>query len=169
MHHDDVPFFAYPGNWVAISTILFVLIFGRKIWAALTQILDNRAKEIQAELTEASRLRQEAEAMREEAQAQRQAALADAQKLLAGAQAEAARVTAVAIAEAEASTRRRERMALDRIAAAEKAAIDEVRFAAAEIATIATRDVISETLSQDADTRLVDHAIGQLPTALRAA
>lgn len=168
MHHDG-PFLANPGNWVAISTILFVLIFGRKIWAALTQILDDRTKAVQAELAEAARLRQEAEAMREEAQAQRYAALEEAKKLLEGAQAEATRVTAAATAEAEASARRRERMALDRIAAAEKAAVDEVRITAAEIATIATRDVIGQTLSGTADARLVDQAIGQLPSALRAA
>lgn len=167
--HQDASFFANPGNWVAISTILFVLIFGRKIWTALTQILDDRTKAVQAELAEAARLRQEAEAMREEAQAQRYAALEEAKKLLEGAQAEAARVTAAASAEAEASARRRERMALDRIAAAEKAAVDEVRITAAEVATVATRAVIGQTLSGAADVRLVDQAIGQLPSALRAA
>ncbi len=71
--------------------------------------------------------------------------------------------------EAEASARRRERMALDRIAAAEKAAVDEVRMAVAEIATAAARQVIAETLTPAADARLMDHAIGQLPAALRAA
>ena len=60
-------------------------------------------------------------------------------------------------------------MALDRIAAAEKAAVDEVRITAAEIATVATRIVIGQTLSGAADARLVDQAIGQLPSALRAA
>jgi F-type H+-transporting ATPase subunit b len=168
MHH-DAPFFANPENWVAISIILFAVLFGRKIWGALTQILDDRGKAVQAELDEASRLRKEAEAMREEAQSQRVAALEEAKRLLEGAQAEAARVTAAAATEAEASARRRERMALDRIAAAEKAAVDEVRNAAAEVATVATRDVIARTLSGDADARLVDQAISQLPTALRAA
>lgn len=168
MHH-DASFFANPVNWVAIGTIIFVLLFGRKLWGALTQILDDRTRAVQAELAEAARLRQEAESMREEAQAQRYAALEEAKKLLEGAQAEAARLTAAASAEAEASARRRERMALDRIAAAEKAAVDEVRITAAEIATVATRIVIGQTLSGAADARLVDQAIGQLPSALRAA
>lgn len=132
MHHYD-SFLANPANWVAITTIVFVLLFGRKLWAAITQVLDDRTKAIQAELAEAARLRQEAETMREEAQAQRYAALEEAKRLLAGAQAEAARVTEAAAAEAEASARRRERMAMDRIAAAEKAAVDEVRITAAEV------------------------------------
>lgn len=168
MHH-EVSFFAEPANWVAIAIILFALIFGRKVWAALAKMLDDRANAIRAELDEASRLRQEAEAMLSDAQARRDAAVAEARKLLEGAQAEATRVAAAAAAEAEAATRRRERMALDRIAAAEKAAIDEVRVTAAEVATQAARHVIADTLTTDADARLVDQAIGQLPSALRAA
>ena len=57
-------------------------------------------------------------------------------------------------------------MAVDRIAAAEKAAVDEVRLTAAEVATVAARQVIAEGLSADADARLIDHAITQLPSAL---
>jgi F-type H+-transporting ATPase subunit b len=57
-------------------------------------------------------------------------------------------------------------MALDRIAAAEKAAVDEVRLAAAEVATAAARQVIAEGLSAEADSRLIDRAITQLPSAL---
>jgi len=168
MHH-DAPFFANPENWVAISIILFVLIFGRKVWAALTQMLDDRTKAIEAELAEAARLRAEAEALRTEAQERRVAAIAEAQKLLDGAKAEVERLTSAAAAEAEASAKRRERMALDRIAAAEKAAVDEVRVTAAEVATTAARDVIGENLTADADGRLVDQAITQLPASLRAA
>jgi len=168
MHH-DAPFFANPENWVAISIIIFVVLFGRKIWAALTQMLDERTNAIRAELEEASRLRAEAEAMLRDAQARRDAALAEATQLLEGAKAEAQRVAAAAAADAEASARRRERMAIDRIAAAEKAAVDEVRMTAAEIATVAAQQVIADTLTPDADARLVEQAIGQLPGALRAA
>ena len=168
MHHGD-SFFADPKNWVAICTIVFVLLLGRKIWAALTTMLDERTNAIRAELEEAARLRQEAEAMLRDAQARRDAALMDAQKLLEGARAEAQRVAAAAASEAEASARRRERMALDRIAAAEKAAVDDVRVTAAEIATVAAQQVITQTLTAEADGRLVELAIGQLPSALRAA
>jgi F-type H+-transporting ATPase subunit b len=168
MHHEG-SFFAEPANWVAIAIIAFVVIFGRKLWKALAQMLDDRSNAIRAELDEASRLRQEAEAMLSDAQARRDAAVTEARKLLEGAQAEAQRVAAAAAAEAEAATRRRERMALDRIAAAEKAAIDEVRVTAAEVATQAARQVIADTLTPDADAKLVDQAIGQLPSALRAA
>ncbi len=57
-------------------------------------------------------------------------------------------------------------MALDRIAAAQKQAVDDVRSAAAELATIAARQVIAEGLSPESSAALIDQAIAQLPAAL---
>jgi F-type H+-transporting ATPase subunit b len=159
-------FFAEPRVWVAIAFILFFVLFGRKLWSALTDMLDARGAQVRANLEEAARLRREAEAMLRNAEQRRTEALAEAKALIAGAQAEAARVSAAAMADAEASAKRREQMAVDRIAAAEKAAVDEVRLTAAEVATVAARQVIAEGLSADADARLIDHAIMQLPSAL---
>ena len=159
-------FFAEPRNWVLIAFVLFFVLFGRKLWSALAGMLDDRAARVRTELDEAARLRQEAEAMLRDAEARRAEALRDAQALIEGAKAEAGRVAAAAAADAEQAARRREQMAMDRIAAAEKAAVDEVRLTAAEVATVAARQVIAEGLSADADARLIDHAISQLPTAL---
>lgn len=159
-------FFAEPRNWVLIAFVLFFAIFGGKLWAALAGMLDARAAKVREELDEAARLRQEAEAMLRDAEARRAEALREAQALIEGAKTEAARVAAAAADEAEASAKRREQMAMDRIAAAEKAAVDEVRLTAAEVATAAARQVIAEGLSAEADARLIDHAITQLPSAL---
>jgi F-type H+-transporting ATPase subunit b len=164
----EARFFAEPRNWVIIAFFLFFIIFGRKLWSALTAMLDDRGAKVRAELEEAARLRQEAEAMLRGAEARRADALHEAQALIDGAKAEAGRVVAAAGAEAEASARRREQMAIDRIAAAEKAAVDEVRLTAVEVATAAARQVIAEGLSADADSRLIDTAITQLPSALAA-
>lgn len=167
MQH-EASFFAEPRNWVLIAFVLFFVLFGRRLWGAFAGLLDNRATTVRTELEEAARLRREAEAMLRDAEAQRADALANARAMIEGARAEAGRVTAAAATEAEAVAKRRERMALDRIAAAEKAAVDEVRLAAAEVATSAARQVIAEGLSAADDAQLVDHAIRQLPAALAA-
>ena len=159
-------FFAEPRNWVALAFIVFFALFGKKLWGAIAGMLDERAAKIRAELDEAARLRNEAAAMLKDAQARRDAAAEEAKQMLAGAKVEAARLAQAAAAEAEAGAKRREQMALDRIAAAEKAAVDEVRVTAAEVATVAARQVIADGLSATADERLVDQAIAQLPTAL---
>ena len=162
----NASFFTEPRNWVAVAFVIFFVLFGRKLWTALAAMLDDRAAKVRGELEEAARLRAEAEAMLQEAEQRRARALADAKALIEGARAEAARVAASTTAEAESSARRREQLALDRIAAAEKAAVDEVRATAADIATTAARQVIAEGLSAEADSRLIDHAIAQLPAAL---
>ncbi len=157
---------ADPKTWVVIAFILFVVIFGRKLWQAMAKMLDARTEAVRESLAEASRLRQEAEAMLRDAEARRTAAIEDARRLVEGAQAQAAQVAAAAAAEAETASRRREQMAVDRIAAAEKAAVDEVRITAAEVATAAARQVLATGLSAEADAGLIDHAISQLPAAL---
>jgi F-type H+-transporting ATPase subunit b len=164
MHEES--FFADPRSWVAAAFVIFFVVFGSRLSKALTGLLDNRTKAVRAELDEASRLRREAEAMLAEATTQRAAALAEANALLEGARAEAARLAVAAAEEARAAAGRREKMALDRIAAAEKAAVDEVRITAADVACVAAAQVIREGLTPEADGVLIDHAITGLSAAL---
>ncbi len=161
-------FFSDPRVWVAIAFVIFFLLAGRKIWSAVTAILDKRTAAVRAELAEAQRLRLDAEAMLHDANSRRETAIADAERLLSGAKTEAARLADAASKDAETASIRRERMAMDRIAAAEKQAVDDVRYAAAEIATSVAERVIRATLSPEADAGLIDHAISTLPAALAA-
>ncbi len=158
-----------PHVWEAVSFVLFFLLLGGTIWSKLTGALDGRAEAVKTALADAARLRTEAEAMLRQAETERAAALVEAQQMLARAKAEAERVSAAAAAEAAASATRRERMALDRIAAAEAGALTEVRNIAAEIAISAARSVIAEQVDGNADANLIDTAVADLPRALRAA
>jgi F-type H+-transporting ATPase subunit b len=163
-HHES--FFANPRTWIGLAFFIFYGIFGRKIWAAITGLLDKRAATIRAELAAASRLRTEAEAMLRDAQSQRELAAKEAQAMLDNARTEAANVADAARKEAADAGKRRERMAMDRIGAAEKAAISEVRQAAADIAARAAEAVISQNFGADQDAELVDRGIQGLPAAL---
>jgi F-type H+-transporting ATPase subunit b len=160
---------ADPEFYVLVSFVIFFALFGARLWAALTGLLDKRANDIRAELDEAKRLRAEAEAMLADAQRARTEALAEAAEMMLRSRAEAAQLAEAAAAETEAASRRRERMALDRIAAAEKAAIADVRHIAADIATHAAERAIREGLTADTATAILDSAIADLPRALRAA
>ena len=157
-------FWSNPRTWVGLAFILFVVLFGRRLWQALAKMLDDRTASVRASLDEAARLRQEAEAMLRDAEWRRKAALEEAQKLLEGAKAQAANVAATATAEAEASAHRREQMALDRIAAAEKAAV----ATSAAVSRTSSTAAAPQGLTADADAGLIDHAISQLPSALTA-
>ena len=165
-HHET--FFTNPRTYIGLAFILFYAIFGRRLWAAITGMLDNRAAGIRASLDEATRLRTEAEAMLRDAQAQREQAAKDAQAMLDNARTEASNVAEAARKEATDAAKRRERMAMDRIGAAEKAAVSEVRQAAADIAARAAEQVIAGGFGPEQDAPLIDRAIQGLPAALSA-
>jgi F-type H+-transporting ATPase subunit b len=157
-----------PNAWVAISFLLFFLLLGAKIFPALLGALDKRAAGIKAEIEEANRLRREAETMLEDAKAKREAALAEAEAMVANAKNEAARLAREAEVDLAAATARREKQATDRIAAAEAQALADVRRAAADAAITAAREVIAKGLGAQ-HTALIEDAIGQLPSRMRAA
>ena len=169
MHHHYEHFWLDPKFWVAVSFTIFAALAIKLAWGKVTAMLDGRGQRIAAELAEAARLRQEAENMLRQAEAERQAAMAEAAALIQRAKAEAERVAANAAADAQAQAARREKMAMDRIAAAEASAVAEVRNAAAEVATIAARNLIAESFSAEDDAAMIDQAVTELPKALRAA
>ena len=159
-------FWHKPVFFVAVAFVIFVVLFGKRIWSALAAMLDARTAAIKRDLAEAAQLRREAEGMLAEARSQREVALADAKRMLEYAREEAGRVAVTAKADAETAARRRERMAMDRIAAAEQAAIRDVRVAAAEVASAAAEKLIAEGFTGDDDAHLIDRAIAGLPAAL---
>lgn len=156
--------------YVAVSFVLFFVFFGRKLWAAMAALLDARADEVRSNLDEASRLRREAEKMLEDATREREQALAESRALIERSRREASEIAERARQEAEAVASRREQMACDRIAASERAAIREVRQLAASIAVQAANAVLTEKLSSGSSGSgtLLDHAISDLPSALKA-
>lgn len=166
MEHHHESLFANPRTWVGVAFIIFFLIFGRMMWRSVTKVLDKRAETIRAELDGAARLRAEAEVLLAEANQQRIQATKDAEAMLARAHEEAIRVADQARTDAAAAATRRERMAMDRIGAAEKAAVTEVRLAAADIAARAAERVIAQSLDAEKDGPLIDRAIQGLPAAL---
>jgi len=153
--------------WVTIAVLIFLFFFGRKIIGAINAMLDQRSAAIQRELDEAARLRAEAESMLKDAEARREAAQAQAQDMLAMASREAERLAADLLAEAQVSARRREQMAQERIAAAESAAVAEVRDAAAALAARAAEQILKDTIDSAHDQALIDQAITELPAALK--
>ncbi len=153
--------------WVLIAVVVFAILAGRKIVAALVGMLDARTKQVKDALDEAAQLKAEAEAMLRDARAAQAQAAQDAEQILASAKAEAARMAAALAAEAQATAKRRERMAMERIEAAEAAAVKEVRAAAIDIATAASARLLRDTFGASEDAAMIDQSIAGVPAALR--
>ena len=75
---------------------------------------------------------------------------------------EAEAIVAKAAEDAEALVERRKAMAEAKIAAEERAAIDELRATTAQVATAAAAKLIAERADAGADKKLVDQAIASL-------
>jgi F-type H+-transporting ATPase subunit b len=152
--------------WVTMAVLAFALLFGKRIGSPVAGMLDARAAGVRTALDEAATLKAEAEALLADAKQRQAQAMADAKQILASAHAEAERMAEELAAEAHATAKRRERMALERIAAAEKAALHEVRSIAVDVATAAAAQLLRNGFAADAGDAMIDHAISGIPAAL---
>ncbi|MCP9222964.1 hypothetical protein MKP08_09415 [Erythrobacter sp. LQ02-29] len=149
-----------PGGWVGASMLVLLLIL---IWKgglkAMTGGLDSRIAAIREQLDEAKKLRAEAEALRDEYTTKIANAEKDAEAMLENARHEAEALLDKAEEDSKALVERRKRMADEKIAAAEREAVEDVRNRAASAAAAASRGLIAEKHDASADSRLADELI----------
>ncbi|KQS46883.1 MULTISPECIES: F0F1 ATP synthase subunit B family protein [unclassified Sphingomonas] len=150
-------------GWVAVAMIVVILLMiWKKVPGMIGKMLDTRIAGIRTQLDEAKALRAEAEAIRSEYEAKAKTAHVEAEAMKAHAHHEAAAIIAKAKAGAEDLMTRRAKMAEDKIAAAERAAIAEVRARAADAAAKAAGILIAEHHDAAADRMMVDRSISGL-------
>jgi F-type H+-transporting ATPase subunit b len=160
---EPTAFWLNPGGWVALAVIIvFVLLIWKKVPGAVGRALDSKIALIRDQLAEAESLRKEAEALKAEYQSKAASADKDREALLERARHEADEIVAKAKTDAEALIERRTRMAEDKIAAEERAAVEQLRAAAADAATKAAARLISERHDAGTDAKLVDQAINEI-------
>ena len=82
------------------------------------------------------------------------------------AKAEAERAAAQAARDLEAALKRRQALALEKIALAEAQALAEVRNTAVDVAVAAVRRIMAEDLDAARKGKLIDDAIAELPQRL---
>lgn len=90
----------------------------------------------------------------------------EAEKIIARAKAQAADFRRQAEADFEDSMSRREEMLKTRIEQMERSAIDDIKRYAAELAVLATTEIISQKLSSADASRLTDESIRQISEKL---
>tara|TARA_R110000787_G_scaffold19057_12_gene57612 strand:+ start:19 stop:645 length:627 start_codon:yes stop_codon:yes gene_type:complete len=151
--------------WVSLAMAVFLaVLIWKKVPAIIGKALDGQIAGIRAQLDEAAKLREEAEALRSEYQAKLAGAEKEAEALRARAEEEAALLVADAKTNSAALVKRRQKMAEDKIAAAERAAIADIRAKAVSAATSAATTLIAQGHDAKADKAMVDSAIKGLGT-----
>ena len=156
-----------PTFWVAVAFVIFfvVLIF-LKVPGMVAAQLDKRAEQIENEIREAEKLREEAQDLLATYQRKQREAEDEIANITAAAKEEAERMRKNGAERLEQALARREKMATDRIAQAEAQAVDQIRRMAVDIAMNATRDVVSDQVAGDKGGKLVDASIEQVAKKL---
>lgn len=164
---EHAPFFADPGTWVSFAvTLFFVIVIWKKIPAVFAKMLDDRSKEIEAQLENAKKLREEAAALlakyeRDQHEAEKQAA-----ELMKNAEAEVKVMISESKAHIEEMTKRRSEIAEQKIAQAESAAIKEIKLLTVKVATSAARDLIEANLKKADHDALIKSSTEKLDAKL---
>ena len=152
-----------PPMWIALAMLtVFAILIWKKVPAAIAKALDSKINAIREQLAEAEALRKEAEALKAEYAAKAAAAESEAAAMVERARHEADALIEKARRDADALVERRGRMAEEKIAAEERAAIQQLRAAAADAATRAATRLIAERLDAQTDGALIDSAIKDL-------
>jgi F-type H+-transporting ATPase subunit b len=152
--------------WATVSLLIFigiVIYFGMP--KMVTKMLDARIAQIETDLSEAKRLREEAEALLVDYENKRVAAEGEAASIVTAAQEEAKRLAADAQVALTDLIARRTKSVEDKIAQAESQALAEVRARAADLTVEAARIVLSQQMASKGD-ELVSKAIKDVGTQL---
>lgn len=163
LHHEPAALGITAAGFVAISMLVVIgIMLWRRVPKLIATMLDAKIAAIRGQLDEAARLRAEAETLLAEAQARDKASQGDAAAIVAHAQAEAKAMLEKAERDSADLLTRRGKMAEDKIGAAERQAIADVRARAADAATHAAAAIIAQRHDANADKALIDRAIAGL-------
>ena len=139
--------------------VVVILLLWKKVPAAIGKALDGKIAGIRQQLDEAAELRREAEQLKAEYEAKAASSEGEAAAMIERARHEADAIRAKAETDAAALVERRTRMAEDKIAAEERAALSSVRATAADAAAKAAAKIIAERHDASSDKALIDQAI----------
>jgi F-type H+-transporting ATPase subunit b len=152
-----------PGGWIALAVlVVLAILVWKKVPGAIGRALDSKIALIREQLAEAESLRNEAEALKSEYEAKAAAVDKDREAMLERARHDAEQIVAKAKIDAEALVERRTRMAEDKIAAEERAAVKQLRSAAADAAAKAAATIIADRHDASTDAKIVDQAIKEI-------
>jgi F-type H+-transporting ATPase subunit b len=148
---------------VALAMLVVIgLAIWKKVPAMIAGMLDKQISGIKAQLDQATALRAEAEAIKAEYEAKAKQAAQDAIDMKAAAVEEAKLIVSQAKTDATNLIARRAQAAEDKIAAAERTAIADVRAKAAAVSAAAAAQLIAVHHDAKADASLVDQSISSL-------
>lgn len=152
--------------WYAVAFVVFIALVLKLAGKGILSGLDDRGRRIAAELEQAQKLREDAQAALAQFQRKQRDALKEAEAIVAQAREEADRIRVQAAKDLEHALKRREQQAIDKVAQAEAAALQQVRDLAVDIAVQATEKLLVENIDDTRNNVLIAGAIKDLSAKL---
>ena len=154
-----------PHFWVGVAFVIFLFVLYRVgVHKLAWDALGDSGRQIQAQLDEATQLRQEAQGLLDKIKTEREEAEVAAKDMLASAKDDAKRLQAEAKVKLEEQIKRRADLAERKIANAEAQAQIQVKAAAADLAAQMAENVLVARLAVSKSDPLIDKALSQLGT-----
>ncbi len=157
-------------NTDIVVALGFLIFLGILVYFGVPRMLggklDARAAEIRSDLDEARALREEAQSLLASYERKQKEVAEQAEQIVTAARADAEAAAEAAKADIRRSVERRLATATEQIAAAEKAAIRQVKDRAVAVAIAAAGEVIGRNMKADEADALIDAAIGEVGAKL---
>ncbi len=164
--HGAEAFYATAEFWVAVCFVILIAVVFRLSYRVVAAALDDRADKIKNQIDEAAKLAEEAQELLASYERKKHDAVAETNAIVEHARQEANRLAERTAEDLERSLKRREQMALDRIAQAEASAIADVRNQAINVALQAAQQVLKKQVTGKSADALISAAIKELPEKL---
>ena len=153
--------------WATVALVIFLgIMIYVKVPGMITKSLDDRADRIRDELEQARRLREEAQELLAEYQRKRKEAEKEADDIVTAAKHEAELLVGEAKQKTEEYVARRTALAEQKIAQAEREAVNEVRANAVDIAVAAARKLLADRVDASVADNLFKSSVQDLKTKL---
>lgn len=145
--------------------LIFAFVLGKFAWTPLLRIVAEREKTIREQVEGAEKAQTEAQALLHKRQDMLKDATREREEIIARATKEAEEVKADLLGKARAGAEQVLDKARDRIEQEKRSAVLELRAQVAELAMTAAEKIVRSSLTPEAQRRLVDETIAQLPRA----
>lgn len=148
--------------WTVVVFLITLAVLTKLAWGPLMKALDEREHRIHDALTKAEQAQKAAEEAIAQAKANSDAALRKADDLVKDARVEAQQMRQKMVDEAKAESQKTVEQGLNRIAAEQRIAMDEVRKTAADLAIRAAARLVQTSMTEQQQRQIVDEFLSEL-------
>jgi len=149
--------------WTVIVFLITLVVLKKIAWGPLLESLDERENKIQDALSQAQKAQKEAESAIAQAREEGAQAIRRSEEMIQKARGEGEQLRQKMIDEAKAESQKVVDQGLQRIEAEQRAAIQEIRKASADLAIQAAGRLIRSSMTPELQRQVVDEFLRELP------